>query len=263
MPDYDKDRIADLSKHIGSHPLADANDAWTTWLGGRGKAMAPATAARWRAIFVAALKAGSAALSLPPPPKIPTVRQREDERVAHLHDEEREALIRSYNPHANPPMLLLAYAGLRTQEALRLDWRDVDLRNGKLTIGGSTRTKSGRVRRVPLHRRPRMVLWGLWEAAGRPSRGPVFFSAKGAPYSDTRGQGGNPLAQAHITACKRAGVVGFRVHDWRHDFATRFLAGGGDVRSLMQIMGWSTTRMVQRYVTYRDEQLAAIVARVS
>ena len=59
------------------------------------------------------------------------------------------------------------------------------------------------------------------------------------------------------------GVSGFRVHDWRHDYATRFLAADGDVRSLMQIMGWSSPRMVQRYVTYRDDQIAAIVARVA
>ncbi len=257
---YDRDRLLDLSDRIGARPIADANAAWTDWLTTRGRHMAPGTAARWRAIYVAALKGGCAALSLPSPPKIATVRERTHERVAHLHDEERERLIRAYNPHASGPVLLLAYAGLRTQEALQLDWRNVDVRNGRITL---TRTKSGRVRRVPLHPRPLMMLWGLWEAAGRPTRGPVFMSAKGRPYSDTRGLGGNPLAQAHATACAAAGVSGFRVHDWRHDYATRFLAAGGDVRSLMQIMGWSSPRMVQRYVTYRDDQIAAIVARVA
>jgi integrase len=225
--------------------------------------MAPGTAARWRAIYVAALKAGCAALSLPPPPKIPTVRERTHERVAHLHDEERERLIRSYNPHASGPVLLLAYAGLRSQEALQIDWREVDVRRGRLRIGAVRATKSGRVRTVPLHPRPLMMLWGLWEAQDRPTRGPVFMSAKGRPYTDTRGLGGNPLTSAHETACRLAGVTGFRVHDWRHDYATRFLAAGGDVRSLMQIMGWSSPRMVARYVTFRDDQLAAIVARVA
>lgn len=260
---YDKDRLVDLSDRIGARSVADANAAWTDWLRTRGAAMAPATAARWRAIYVAALKAGCAALSLPPPPKIPTVRERTHERVAHLHDEERERLVRAYNRHANGPMLLLAYAGLRTQEALQIDWREVDVRNGRLRIGAVRATKSGRVRTVPLHPRPLALLWGLWEAAGRPTRGPVFMSSKGKPYTDTRGLGGNPLTKAHETACKAAGVSGFRVHDWRHDYATRFLAAGGDVRSLMQIMGWSSPRMVQRYVTYRDDQIAAIVARVA
>ena len=86
---------------------------------------------------------------------------------------------------------------------------------------------------------------------------------KGEPYSDTRGQGGNPLAKAHTTACASAGVTGFRVHDWRHDFATRFLAEGGDVRSLMQVMGWSSPRMVAWYVTYRVDHLPAVLERIA
>ena len=49
----------------------------------------------------------------------------------------------------------------------------------------------------------------------------------------------------------------------RHDYATRFLAAGGDVRALMQVMGWESPRMVQRYVTFRAEHLADIQARVS
>lgn len=157
-------------------------------------------------------------------------------------------------------MLLLAYGGLRTQEALQLDWRDVDFRARVLRL---PRTKSGRVRTVPMHRRVDALLFGLWHAAGKPTRGLVFISAKGEPYSDTRGHGGNPLAQAHTTACAAAGVASFRVHDWRHDFATRFLAEGGDVRSLMQIMGWSSPRMVARYVTYRVDHLAAVLERIA
>ena len=58
-------------------------------------------------------------------------------------------------------------------------------------------------------------------------------------------------------------ITGFRIHDWRHDYAARFLAAGGDVRALMQVMGWESPRMVQRYVTFRAEHLADIQARVA
>ncbi len=260
VPRYDQDRLTALARVFGDRPLAEAPAAWTEWLRDHGAHLAPATAARWRAILVAALKAGCAALQAGVPPAIPTVRQRVEDRVIHLRDAEREALLRAYNPHAACPALLLAYAGLRTQEALRLDWRDVDLPHGRLVIG---RTKTGRARVVPMHRRVALLLWGLWEAADRPDRGAVFLSARGQPYADTRGQGGNPLAQAHATACRITGLTGFRVHDWRHDFALRFLAEGGDVRSLMQVMGWRSIRMAERYVTYRADHLAAIMARVA
>jgi integrase len=259
VPRYDQDRLHDLTKHLGARPLAEAPEAWAEWLRTRGKALAPATAARWRAIYVAALKAGCGALNVGVAPKIPTVRERAEDRVAHLADAEREALLRAYNPHAACPVLLLAYAGLRTQEALQLDWHDVDLVRRRLHI---RRTKTAHARIVPMHRRVSLLLWGLWEAAGRPVRGPVFLSARGKPYQDTRGEGGNPLAQAHATACEAAGVRDFRVHDWRHDFATRWLAESGDIRSLMQIMGWRTMRMAERYVTYKAEHLAEAMRRI-
>jgi integrase len=265
IPQYDKDRLADIGERIGTRPLAEAAAAWSDWLHTRGAKMAPATAARWRAIYVAALKVGCAELKAGPPPAIPTIRQREEERVVHLRAAEREALIRAYNPSAAAPALLLAYAGLRTQEALQLDWSGVDLERSRLYVRASStgRTKSSRGRMVPMHRRVSQLLWGLWEAAGRPARGPVFLSSRGAPYTDTRALGGNPLAKAHETACRAAGVEGFRVHDWRHDFALRFLAEGGDIRSLMQVMGWRQMRMAERYVTYRGEHLAEIMARVA
>jgi len=260
VPDYDADRIRALSDAIGSKVIAEAAPAWTEAVRIFGGGWAPATAARWRAIYVASLKAGCAALGLPPPPPVPTVRERPQDRIAGLNDAERAQLLASYNPYAACPVLLLAYAGLRTQEALQLDWAAVNFRARIVTVSG---TKSGRVRAVPMHPRVDALLFGMWHAAGQPARGPIFLTARAATYSDTRGQGGNPLAKAHATACRRVGIQDFRVHDWRHDFATRFLAQGGDVRSLMQIMGWSSARMVQRYVTFHTEHLASVLARVA
>jgi integrase len=71
--------------------------------------------------------------------------------------------------------------------------------------------------------------------------------------SDTRVTGGNPLSKAHETACRKAGIEGFRIHDWRHHFAVWFLKNGGNLRALCQMAGWSSMRMVQRYAVY-DEQ---------
>lgn len=66
-------------------------------------------------------------------------------------------------------------------------------------------------------------------SAGKPDAGPVFLSSRGEPYQDTTDQGGQPLRKAHETACRNANVLGFRVHDWRHDWAARMVMGGVDV----------------------------------
>lgn len=256
---YEKTMIGRMNGVAGSYAILDAADAWSAWLG-KQSAVKSSTAARWRAVFVAALRSGCGAMKVSPVPEIPAVHQRREQRVASLQGAERAALLRAYHPVSACPILLLAYAGLRTQEALRLDWRDVDFAGRRLLI---RITKSGRLRTVPTHRRVDALLFGMWHAAGRPSSGPVFLSIRGKPYQDTRGLGGNPLKRAHQAACLRAGVAGFRVHDWRHDFALRFLSEGGDIRSLMQIMGWSTIHMAERYVTYRVEHLARVLDRIA
>ena len=97
---------------------------------------------------------------------------------------------------------------------------------------------------------------------GPPPSGPVFLSHRGKPYADTRGQGGNPLAQAHATACERAGVTGFRVHDWRHHWASWMIMGGADTQTLMRLGGWASPRMVQRYAALSGEHMADAIGRL-
>jgi integrase len=100
----------------------------------------------------------------------------------------------------------------------------VDFRTETIRAGvraGASQTKTRRGRPVPMTRRVFMQLWGMWHAAGKPEAGTVFLSSRGEPYEDAKDKGGNPLRSAHATACRKAGILGFRVHDWRHDWTAR------------------------------------------
>lgn len=79
---------------------------------------------------------------------------------------------------------------------MQLDWHDVDFRAGVLRL---SQTKSGKVRAIPMHRLVDALLFGMCHPAGRPTRGHVFLSRRGTPYTDTRALGGNPLSKAHET----------------------------------------------------------------
>jgi integrase len=81
------------------------------------------------------------------------------------------------------------------------------------------RTKSGKSRRVGLRPLVRAVLLATWTEQGRPDSATVFLNRRGKPYADTRQTGGNPLTSAYRTAYRKAGITGFRIHDWRHHFA--------------------------------------------
>lgn len=247
---WDVARIASLNEAMGARMMAEAPAAWQDWLRAHAR-QAPATLARTRNTLQAALRHGATAEGLTAP-TLPSVRQPRStgQSVAFLATAEAERLIRAYNPYAAQPVLVLAEMGLRTQEALRMDWRNVSCEREEVHIPAEG-AKSGRGRTVPMTRRVVLLLWGLWEAAGRPTRGPVFLSARGEPYADTRGrdggrQGGNPLAQAHATACARAGVTGFRVHDWRHHWAAWSIMRGVDLFTLCRLGGWSSLAMVQQ-----------------
>lgn len=265
----DKLRLADLNERVGNVPVAHADRAWSSWLGARAGALKPATVARYRGVFRAALGhlAAQQGLTLPAIARV-TQHRSANTRIAYLSREDADRLIAAYNPAAQSVALTLRYQGLRTQEALRLDWRQVDWRRRTLFIiaadaSGRTRTKSRVGRTVAMHRRVRVMLFLLWRGRGRPDRGPVFLSTRGAPYRDTREAGGNPLKRAHTTACRRARISGFRVHDWRHHWASHLVMAGVDLRTLMQLGGWSSLRMVERYAQVSDLHMAAAIAKVA
>jgi site-specific recombinase XerD len=86
----------------------------------------------------------------------------------------------------------------------------------------------------------------------------VFFNRVGKPYTDTRllaVQGGNPLKSSHKAALRRAGIVNFTVHDWRHHWASHCVMAGIDLESLRQLGGWASLKMVQRYADVSAEHL--------
>lgn len=264
---YDVARVAEFNEILGDRPLTEAVAGWRAWLEVRGARQKPSSVSRWRSILQAALNHGCAAHDVPAP-KLPGVRGSSGhDRAIYLPDEQRRRLLASYNPHAACPVLLLAYQGLRTQEALQLDWRRVNFDRRTIHLI-ATETKAARSRTVTMHPRVDALLFGLWSAAGAPAIGRVFQSAKGQPYADTRGrgdrqQGGNPLTRAHATACRRAGVTGFRVHDWRHDWGTRMVWSGVDLPTLMALGGWSSLRMVQRYATTSPDRMAEAIRRLA
>ena len=264
---YDVARVGEFNEIFGDRPVTEALAGWRSWLEARGGKQQPSSVGRWRAILQAALNHGCAAHELAAP-KLPGVRGATGgDRAIYLPDPQRQRLLAAYNPSAACPVLLLAYQGLRTQEALQLDWRWVDFARRTIHLVGSE-TKAGKGRTVAMHARVDALLFGMWTASGQPAIGRVFLSSRGRPYADTRGrgdrqQGGNPLARAHATACRAAGVTGFRVHDWRHDWATRMVWAGTDLPTLMQIGGWASLRMVQRYATTSADRMAEAIRRLA
>jgi integrase len=98
-----------------------------------------------------------------------------------------------------------------------------------------------------------------------PTEGHVFLNRVGKPYSDTRDapvQGGNPLKNAHDSACRRAGISNFTVHDWRHHWASHCVMAGVDLITIMRLGGWKSLRMVQRYAAVDTSHMREAVHKL-
>lgn len=148
-------------------------------------------------------------------------------------------------------ILMLMYgAGLRLSEALSLKASDLPLGPWLEITGKGQKTRS-----VP-------ILAILQEAvsAARAScpfqpQGdqPLFCSSRGGPY-------GPRAVQRMVEKLRLAAGLPARTtpHSLRHAFATHLLEGGGDLRSIQQLLGHASLSTTQRYTHLDQARLRAI-----
>ena len=254
-------RVGELNEVLGDYEVADVAEGWRVFKTARCSGLAPATVERFRATLQAALNHAVADWGIDAP-RLAKIKF-QNARLRFLTKEERNRLLSAYPTHVRPIIITLAFQGCRTQEALQLQWRDVDLASGRIFFA---RTKTGQPRAVAMHKRVRGALSALAVARGSKRDGHVFLNRLGRPYADTRTYkypGGNPLRKTHETACRRAGIADFRVHDWRHNWASWCVMSGIDFETIKRLGGWKSLRMVERYAAVSVEHMAAALAKLA
>ena len=155
-------------------------------------------------------------------------------------------------------MLLLLYGcGLRIGEALGLDRADAPAEGGdprSLMITG----KGGKQRVVP-------VLPVVAEGDCRLSRGPARIGwSRAIRSSSACAAGGFQPKLVQQTMARLRGALGLpesaTPHALRHSFATHLLAGGGDLRTIQELLGHASLSTTQRYTEVDEAGLLAAYA---
>lgn len=162
-------------------------------------------------------------------------------RVRYLRDRaELERLLAALQGGDRAIVEVAVETGMRRGELLALEWPDIDFTRREIAVRDSkTRTP----RRVPMSSRCEAVLRAQSGHSGR-----VFNVGTGTA-----------LAHRFKSACRRAGIEDFHIHDLRHTFASWAVQRGVDLYRLGRVLGHSTQAMTARYAHLRPQDLRGVV----
>lgn len=129
----------------------------------------------------------------------------------------------------------------RRGELLKLQWKDVDLSAGIITIQ-ATNSKTEKTRLIGMTSRVKAELTRLWEVSPKDET-ILIFGIK------------SNFKRAWTTAMKKAGIDGLHFHDLRHSAITRMIRAGVPASEAMKVSGHSEMKTFQRYVNLTNDSV--------
>ncbi len=169
-------------------------------------------------------------------------------RLRYLKAEEVSALLNECADHIKPIVIIALNTGMRKNEILSLSWREVDLKNRKITV---INTKNNETRVIPINNT-------LFETLSNISRTDdkeyVFYGKNGYPVGD--------IKKGFNSALERAKISDFRFHDLRHTFGSQMVMQRVDIKTVQQLMGHKTIKMTMRYSHLSPEYVNEAINRL-
>lgn len=177
-------------------------------------------------------------------------------RVRFLADDERARLLAECQASSNPflfPVVVLALStGMRQGEIMTLEWNDVDLTRGWLTLRD---TKNKERHGVPLAGKALALLQEHARLRRRLDT-PLLWPGKNP-------QQPIDLRKPWESALQRAGIEDFTFHDLRHSAASYLVMNGASLNEIAEVLGHKTLKMVKRYAHLSEAHTAGVVAAMN
>ncbi len=180
-------------------------------------------------------------------PELRKLKENDAERIRWLGQRdpsERDRFLTALvdTPEPARTVVTIAYwTGMRRGEVFSLEWGDIDFERGQITVRPET-AKTGSSRHIPLHPTLAEHMGGLYRVndliCPSPQTGAKMTTIKTAWSSLTT----------------RANLIDFRLHDVRHDFASRLVMNGTDLYVVKDLLGHSTIQLTERYAHLAPER---------
>lgn len=175
-------------------------------------------------------------------------------RVRFLDDEERARLLQTCKESRNEYLYLVVVlalsTGMRKAEIMNLRWKDIDLKEQRITVH-DTKNKERKV--VPLSG----LALELMKAHPRRIDTELLFPAR------TKANQPIDLRTPWETALKHAEIQDFRFHDLRHSAASYLAMNGASLAEIAEILGHKTLQMVRRYAHLSEAHTSSVVASMN
>ena len=180
------------------------------------------------------------------------------ERVRELVGDEASRLEEATRDDHGPFFYFVHASGLRLRECL-LKWSEVDWAARQIRKPG----KGGRLVTAPITPTVREILWPL-----RGHHEVHVFTYVATRTRDGRIRGQRyPLTYSGVkTAWRRlrgkAGVVGFRFHDFRHDVGTKLLRATGNLKLVQRALNHADLKTTAKYAHVLDQEVATALQQM-
>ncbi len=183
---------------------------------------------------------------------------KEDEgRTRWITREEAELLIQAAESEPKAQHLadfirLALHTGCRSGELLGLEWRRVSLQE-RLLFLEADHTKAGKRRSVPLNEMSRQAIVNRlrFRAEHCPSSPWVFAREDGTRIK--------AVTRSFRTACRRAGIKDFHIHDLRHTCAAWLVGVGVPLAEVRDLLGHASVVVTERYAHLSPDNVRAAV----
>lgn len=251
----DRSRYRVIESYFGTRPVCDIRsmdiEDFIAWMRNdrvhKGRTARGATTNRYIALLSGVLREAVRREYAVANPVIGIQRAREEQRATpYLSRNDIDRIITTSPPALRPLIAVAADTGLRRGELLALEWRDIDLGRGVLTVRHS---KSKRPRDVPFTARARATLMDLHTERKETKAGsPDYVFADIANLAPSWAK--TLVASRFRKAARAAGFADLTFHGLRHGYCSRLVQAGVPLGTVKALAGHGSLAVTNRYASH-------------